>query len=302
MQQDEHITEHARSRSDDDLKVSTSIHGVIDGLVLSSSDNITAPETIAKNRVTTSTPPPQPIGSLSVHSVVGGPVLCGVEVNDLSAGVEAMKLMSKPTINKKVGTAKKSSVRKLSCVDNEVTLDSFEAVERTTIRAQQEETDRVLAVKLNRELNDSSMGFSSDNSSGRVAVIMREEESPASKSLYRSPVAVGVSNNSKSVLRAGNSTGNEYFGTNESHEARSKYANVKSLSSEQFFGQNEGDVAIFRDKLDRYSGSTSISSDMMHGDDNSSGHVGTGNMRSSNLDKLKDSVSGFFDDIQKRIG
>jgi hypothetical protein len=261
-------------------------------------------EAVVQNRAMTSTPPPQPIGSLSVHSVVGGSVLVECDVCDdgLAAGVEAMKLMSKPTMNKKVGAAKKSSVRKLSSIDNEVTLDSFEAVERTTIRAQQEETDRVLAVKLNRELNDSSVGFSSDNSSGRVAAVMRDEESPVNKSLYRSPVPVGLPTSSKSIFRTGNSSGKESVGGNESHEARSKYANVKSLSSEQFFGQSEGDVAAMRGKLDRYSGSTSISSDMMYGDNDGSGYGGSSGVGGSNLDKLKDSVSGFFDDIQKRIG
>ncbi len=256
-------------------------------------------DTSMQNRVTTSTPPPQPIGSLSVHSVVGSIPVESVEDDGLVAGVEAMKLISKPITNKKIGTAKKSSVRKLSCTDKEVTLDSFEAVERTTFRAQQEETDRVFAVKLNGELNDSSVGLTS---SGRVAVVMRDEENSANQSLYRSPVSIGASSNSKSVFKSGNSSGKEIIGTNESHEARSKYANVKSISSEQFFGQSEGDAAAMRDKLDRYSGSTSISSDMMNGYNDGSGYGGSSGIGGSNLDKLKDSVSGFFDDIQKRIG
>jgi len=57
-----------------------------------------------------------------------------------------------------------------------------------------------------------------------------------------------------------------------------------------------------RDRLDRYSSSTSISSDMMNGKNDGTGYGSSGGVGGSNLDKLKDSVSGFFDDIQKRIG
>jgi hypothetical protein len=116
--------------------------------------------------------------------------------------------------------------------------------------------------------------------------------------------------------------------SNESHIARDKYSSSKSISSDQFFGRDEEDAAAALGRLEKYSSSTSISSDMINGNaangsnndsvaslvgsawssyrsNASSQSYGGGSASSSTagtLGQLKDSVAGFFDDIQKRIG
>ncbi len=246
-------------------------------------DIITTKEDDGKKKLS-ATPPPQPIGSLSV-----GGLTERVELSEVASSADAIKLLSKPTTRKP--TAKKSSVKKLSSSDIEVKIDSFEAVERSAAKTKLEDDDLRFALKLSRELNDSS-----ETSSGRVAAVMQdveEQKSPVKASIYRAVPAPA-----SSVFRAG-STKAGAQGSSESREAREKYANVKSLSSDQFFGNAEEDADMMRGKLDRLSSSKAISSDMLNGyGDSSFSSTGNGN----SMDKLKDSVSGFFDDIQKRIG
>jgi hypothetical protein len=104
---------------------------------------------------------------------------------------------------------------------------------------------------------------------------------------------------------------------------------VKGISSDQFFGRDEEDAAKARNRLEKYSGSTAISSDMLnsnsnndyqsntssdsnwsslrtnYNNNNSGGgmsNVSPSDAVNASLDRLKVSVSGFFEDIQKRIG
>ena len=81
----------------------------------------------------------------------------------------------------------------------------------------------------------------------------------------------------------------------ESYAAREKYGNQKGISSDQFFGRDEADAAEARSRLQALRGSQAISSDMVYG----RGGGGDEDDGSATLEKLKDSVAGFFDSFGK---
>lgn len=143
--------------------------------------------------------------------------------------------------------------------------------------------------------------------------------SSAASSLYRSSASASASALSSSSQGQGQG--------NESHAARDRYGKQKGISSDQFFGRDQEDDERARGRLQQLSGSSSISSDMIYSDgaqsySSSAGGGGsvidmvgstwsslrTGQSARSGppsgtaLDKLSESVAGFFDDIQKRIG
>jgi len=211
--------------------------------------------------------------------------------------------------------------RKLVASGNEKGIDSFESVEKRSTLAAQQESDKVLAKSLQKEINESEA--SSTTSSGRIAAMLAEEEN-SKTSIYRTTGSSNSSNgnglgsnspyrntSSGSSKRGNSSTA---VGGPESFLAREKYKNVKGISSDAFFGRDEEDNQLAKSRLEKYSGSSAISSDMLYkgsvGDyqpsnisgSGGSGHYGSGKNNDNSLDKLKDSVSGFFDDIQKRIG
>lgn len=173
--------------------------------------------------------------------------------------------------------------------------------------------------------------------SGRVAALMAESETP-STSIYRNNNNNNASTGSaKNDGKAGSySSSSSGGGGGESFAARDKYAGQKGIlhvymylydlivtessfihscihlttgiSSDQFFGRDQEDPNEIRSKLDQFSNSTAISSDMMMaskttkssrtGEPSSSSNnssLADANNSNSTFDKLKSSVAGFFD-------
>ena len=268
--------------------------------------------------------PAAPIGTLSVASVNSTvPASASNDSNDGFGDAFDNALASKkPIVAKKiVAGAKKSIIRKLGATPADVRLESFEAVEKRSTKTAQDEEDNRLAGKSQTQSYEGSSGGSS-----RLAAIYQEAE--ASTSIYRSsPAPTGnslyqtttASSSSSSAKYGGASTGNSttYTGA-ESNIARSKFASNKGISSDQFFGRDEEDVEAMRGRLNKLSTSSAISSDMLSSDaavndyrnngmsssmgSGYSNHMAGGGGGLTGIDQLKDSVSNFFEDIQRRIG
>ena len=258
--------------------------------------------------------PAAPIGTLSVASVnTTAPASASNDSNDGFGDAFDNALASKkPIVAKKiVAGAKKSIIRKLGSAPADMRMESFESVEKRVSKAAQEDDDHKLAEKMTHE---------GSSGSSRLAAIYQEAE--ASTSIYRAaPAPTGNSlyqtaASSSSKSGGGSATSTSYAG-GESNIARSKFGSNKGISSDQFFGRDEEDVEAMRSRLSKLSTSSAISSDMlssdaaangyrMNGMSNSMGSGYSNHMASggglAGIDKLKDSVSNFFEDIQRRIG
>lgn len=209
------------------------------------------------------------------------------------------------------------------------------AVERRRQQQLQEEADRKLALSLQAQettgasASASSSGPSTDSdllSTGRVAAaLMDDSSSSTGSSKYRSSpnlpssAASSLYRSSSSTSASSSSSQGQGQG-NESHAARDRYGKQKGISSDQFFGRDQEDDERARGRLQQLSGSSSISSDMIYSDGAAGGgsvidmvgstwsSLRTGQSARSGppsgtaLNKLSESVAGFFDDIQKRIG
>ncbi len=238
----------------------------------------------------------KPIGTLDVSAVSA---LDKEESSTFFHDADPLKLLSK------AGGIKKSSLsgtkkpglgakRLTTSSSADTKLESFESLEKRNDSKSRQ--DQQLSVSL-QDMNISEV------SSGRVAALLREEDTP-SGSLYRNSTEPSKSS---FVSVSSNQTHNRPLSNpNESFAARDKYSNVKGISSDQFFGRDEEGNQAVRSKLQtQYGSSTGISSDMLYGandgEENSDFHTGTA-AEGISLDKLKDSVSGFFENIQRRIG
>ena len=194
-----------------------------------------------------------------------------------------------------------------------------------TTKQAQEDEDHKLAVSVSQDGN-------SAGGSSRLAAIYQESES----SIYRStptptapsPYAAVSNTSSSSSSKYGSSANVTIYSGNESNIARSKFASNKGISSDQFFGRDEEDMEIMKNRLSKLSTSNAISSDMLASDqagtDYNNSRMGGGGYNGNSggygnsgyggggggggaggltgIDKLKDSVSNFFEDIQRRIG
>ena len=211
------------------------------------------------------------------------------------------------------------------------------AVDRRRLQQLQEDADRKMALSLQAQETSgvaasSASGSSADSellSTGRVAAALMDDSSSSSgSSKYRStPNQSSNSSASSSLYRssssaAGSSSSSQSQGS-ESHSARDRYGKQKGISSDQFFGRDQEDEERARGRLQQLSGSSSISSDMIYSDGAHSAAGGSvmdmvgstwsslrtnqggarpGAPSGTALNKLSESVAGFFDDIQKRIG
>lgn len=220
-----------------------------------------------------------------------------------SNNVDLLKMMNKSASKKPVLRSKsKLGAKKLDTTPSDNRFESFDAVAKRKLKTEQEETDRRLAVNLQDQ-----EAANNTEVSGRIVAQLREESSGGS--IYRSTQAPAQSN-SQSIYRSdSNKVNASTTSGNETYIAREKYSKAKAISSDQFFGLDQEQDSKTLSRLQMYSNSTSISSDMLYreGQRNPSNEYGSNSGLDADgaaisLNKLKDSVSGFFDDLQRRIG
>jgi hypothetical protein len=240
--------------------------------------------------------PPTP----SYQPVVKGTLSVSGAVEESSSSVSTGSSSIRPrTTSRKPVASKKPVAKKLaisSSADNR--LESFESVERRAAKAQQEKEDLAVAISLQNQIdNEATNAETTYVSSGRVAAAYSEVETsiykPNSASLQ--PSTSIYSSNANSNKSSNNSA------VQESNEARMKYSNAKSISSDQFFNRDEEDTAQARNKLNNYSNANAISSDMLYNEQTGQWVSSSSATDGGGLGKLKDTVKGFFDDIQRRI-
>ena len=238
-----------------------------------------------------------------------------------------------PVFGKKgVAPKKSSATRIMSTSAADERFESFESIEQRATKAVQEADDHKMATQLQTQEN--SNGGESGGSS-RLAAIYQESEA---SSIYRSnatPAATSSSIYSSSKFQdstASHSQGSSNTGSSfnvatssESYAARNKYSSNKGISSDQFFGRDEEDMQVMKNRLEKLSSSSAIGSDMLSNDDaandwQSGDHrggrssSGSGGYTSSNAysnsnglsstivnAKLKDMVTNFIGDIQSRL-
>ncbi|CAE7621987.1 unnamed protein product [Symbiodinium microadriaticum] len=144
---------------------------------------------------------------------------------------------------------------------------------------------------------------------GRVASLLRAEGSALSaaqpsKSLYRPDPSESATSSYQYPSSSGGHSPSGRSGAppsaGESYVARDKYSNAKSISSDQFFGQDDAHAAEMRTRLDKYAGASAISSDMVYHNAAPVDYSQQGN-GGVDLDRLKDSVKDFFQDISRNM-
>jgi len=269
--------------------------GTLNISAAASSDNIAG--SVTSTTSTPTTAPDTNAAASTVAAAVAAPTQSSVAADTNADALRMLKLGAKKPPVKKAGMGARKLVSSSAA---DVRIESFEQVEKRTTAAIQEEEDRKLAMQLQAKENASS---------GRVAAMMMDGESGTSKtSLYRN--TSNTSSNTSLNVGAGSSSGRypssagsstrgnattASKGGPESFQARDKYSNQKGISSDQFFGRDEEDAALAKMRLEHMKGSQAISSDMMYGNRNSSEDEDG----SATLEKLKDSVAGFFESFGK---
>eukprot|EP01040_Poterioochromonas_malhamensis_P004106 gene4106-4395_t len=290
-----------RSRSNDetgnkgpglDLNVPTAPTG-------ETTTNTTAPPP-APVFVPTSTPV-VPIGTLSISAITKPE-----EVDKTTETVDPLKALTKINTTKKVIPQKKGNLgaKKLTVSSGDVKIDSFETVEK---RLQTLTVDQTATTTKGGESVDSPSG---GGGGGRISALLNEADT--SSSIYRSnkdnkpssgSIYSSTTTESSSLYRSNNYTSGNSSSSNAANDARiarERYGNQKSISSDQFFGRDQEDTAEIRSKLQQFSGSNAISSDMLyHGGEAPGDRY---NQRDDDTDfsmeKLKDSVAGFFSNLK----
>ena len=261
------------------------------------------------------------IGTLSVAAISGN-----VDDKDGFGDFDNMptRVTKAPVFGKKSVAPKKSTAtRIMSTSTTDGRFESFESVEKRIVKAEQEAADHKIATQLQTQEDANSPA---SGGSSRLAAIYQESEST---SIYRSPTAAAstsssVYGSSKVADSNGGLGGNSnstfnVAASSESYVARSKYSSNKGISSDQFFGRDEEDMELMKGRLNKLSTANAIGSDMLSNDDaandwQSTDHRGgrgsggsynfsTSDMKgvNSSIDQLKDSVTNFIGDIQKRL-
>jgi ADP-ribosylation factor GTPase-activating protein 2/3 len=250
-----------------------------------------APAPVAAPEPVPVSSPIKPIGTLSINHVIEPTAESEKPAEEAIDPLKAL-LKKKPATAAKKGTL---GAKKLTSSRPEDTkIESFEAVER---RAQQ------LAAKEAAKANEEGDGTTA---SDRISAMLKEADAPKT-SIYRTaPAPVPTTSAPASIYRMTQETNKPASSVGESNSARQKYGNAKSISSDQYFGRDQEDPNEVRTKLEKFSGSSAISSDMFYnnrdsGDYNSRGRYDN-NSDDFSMDKLKESVSGFWSDLQKRVG
>lgn len=249
------------------------------------------------------------------------------------------RLSKAPVFGKKgVAPKKSSATRMMSTSAADERFESFESIEQRATKAVQEADDHKMATQLQTQENNNNNGGESGGSS-RLAAIYQESEAASIYRASATPAATSSSiyssskfpDSSASHSQGSSNTGGSSFNvaaSSESYAARNKYSSNKGISSDQFFGRDEEDMQIMKNRLEKLSSSSAIGSDMLSNDDaandwqsgdhrggRSSGSSGSGGYSSSNAysgnniaisstivnAKLKDMVTNFIGDIQSRL-
>jgi hypothetical protein len=278
--------------------------------------------------------PAAAIGTLSVSAVTDDKDGFG-DFDNMPARVTKAPVFGK----KGVAPKKSSATRIMSTSAADERFESFESIEQRATKAVQEADDHKMAAQLQTQENNN--GAESGGSS-RLAAIYQESEA---SSIYRTtttPAATSSSiyssskfpDSSTASYGQGSSNAGSSFNvatSSESYAARNKYSSNKGISSDQFFGRDEEDMQLMKNRLEKLSSSSAIGSDMLSNDDAandwqsgdhrggrmSGGSMGSGggysssnaysNSNSAGLSstivnaKLKDMVTNFIGDIQSRL-
>ena len=274
---------------------------------------VAAPETVFSAPVVeVQAPKPAPtpvvpaaaIGSLSVATA-----------DAAATATEASKSLIGSAIKKPSAGLKKGSIgaRKLGDA-TALKMDSFDVVEKNVAKAKQEEEDYKLSLKL--QTGGESTSTSGGSGSSRLAAVYQESESIYRATPVAAPAASIYSGRVASATSSGGTGGSSKTVTSamgESFEARERFSKSKSISSDQFFGNEDEEAAAARARLQRYSGATAISSDMLKHDEPVDGRGGGGGSRgggsasgsgggNDGIGKLRESVRDFFDNVSTRFG
>ena len=203
-------------------------------------------------------------------------------------------------LNKKTLGSKKSGIgaKRLSTGNKGLRLESFDSVEAKTKKDDNNNNNNNKKDGLEIKLSSSNTNTNSGNSS-RLQSLYNDVESFDNKSNIKaspyqaSTYQTSTSSPSSYSYNKNNNNSNKSL-VNHSFDS-SKYSNKKGISSDQVFGRDEIDEEFARGRIQHYSGSNAISSDMINGkqdsnydeeDDESTIEV--------SLEKLKDSVKDFF--------
>ena len=212
-----------------------------------------------------------------------------VKTGTLSVSVTPSAASSAPapvmlkSSSKKPPQKKGLGAKKLVSTPQDIHIESFNSVEKRAAAAKQVEEDHKVAVALQQQESQQA-GVS------RISSLLQEE----SKSIYRSTPKVEAPTPAPSRYTSRAPVASTSNGT-ESTLARDKYSTAKSISSEQFYG-NEEDLSALKGKLGQYSSAKAISSDLLYHDRQPSLQT-----EDDGLTQLKESVKDFFQDINRRM-
>lgn len=261
----------------------------------SNDDTVPKPFTVSEHDVAVAEPlpkvpemirqdplPPQPvkqIGTLNISAATSTGSETSIPAHEV---VDPLKALSKATGVKKVINTKKGHLgaKKLNVGNNDVKIESFESVEK-----------RLQNLTMTPAANES------ENAPSRISSFLNQESNSPNKPLQDNKSITAPSSIYRSVAPA-TSVNHSY----DSKLAREKYGSAKSISSDQFFGRDQIDSLEMKSRLELFSGSQAISSDMLYNNGEGSEISYNRNSDDFSMDRLKDSVSDFFKDLQKRVG
>ena len=213
------------------------------------------------------------VGKLKVSQVSSDPVS-----RQNSSLVLSKVIGKKPSV-------KRTSARKIVSTPNDVKIDSFEAVERRAMKAEQEADDFRLATKLQEEESEEIMRAPS---SSRLAAVYNELESysslPPKSSLDRSRDTDSLNSSRGNHHYQSSSTSSTIAQPSNIH-LNEKYRNAKGISSDSYFGLNEENPEEIRQRLEKYGGASALGSDMFKSE---------ADHEQNDLSVLKDRVKDFF--------
>ena len=301
---------------------------------------ITAPEPVAVNNKTAaaasagdpgsdtdpreeavSLPPPPAAAAVIPPVAPTGTLVVNVDGAPSSDPQKVVKSIGakKPVAKKGIGAKRVTSAN-----PTEITLESFEKVEKRSAKAAQEAADFETAVAVDRVENGREKDSARPAGVSRVGAVYNEEEQRSSVYAASKPVQKGSiyaggetpgSPSDSRANRTSNYSSRQFSATGNAAVATDpKFANKKGISSDQYFGRDKEDEAEMKGRLNKYSGASAISSDMLYNNasapdfgtvsysDSMAARARGSSGANPGLDVLKDSVKNFFEEVSRNIG